>query len=96
MGARPRGGAPQGIPEGRWGLAGKVATSAAPMVEFGIREEAFARPDAAELAPAIMAAVTDAVASVLGEELRPDLLVELIGTPAARTGVGGVPVAQAG
>jgi hypothetical protein len=43
-----------------------------------------------------MAAVTDAVASVLGEKFRPDLLVELIGTPAARTGVGGVPVAQAG
>jgi phenylpyruvate tautomerase PptA (4-oxalocrotonate tautomerase family) len=85
-----------GIPAGRWGLAGKVAESAAPMVEFGIREEAFARPDAEELGPAIMAAVTNAIASVLGEEIKADLLVELIGTPAARTGVGGVPVTQAG
>jgi phenylpyruvate tautomerase PptA (4-oxalocrotonate tautomerase family) len=60
-----------GIPAGRWGRAGKVVESAAPIVEFGIREEAFSRPDADRLAPAIMAAVTNAIASVLGEEPKP-------------------------
>ncbi|HEY2714852.1 MAG TPA: tautomerase family protein [Solirubrobacterales bacterium] len=85
-----------GFPAGRWGVGGTVAESAAPIVELGIREEAFARPDAAELAPAIIAAVTEAIVSVLGEQARDGLLVELIGTPAARTGLGGVPATQAG
>jgi phenylpyruvate tautomerase PptA (4-oxalocrotonate tautomerase family) len=85
-----------GVRAGRLGVGGAPARSAAPMVEFRMREEAFSRPDGDEVAPALIAAVTDAIASVLGEEVRAGLLVELIGNPAARTGVGGLPATRAG
>jgi phenylpyruvate tautomerase PptA (4-oxalocrotonate tautomerase family) len=84
-----------GIPAGRWGVGGRVAEELAPIVEFGIREEVFARPDAPDLVPRLLAVVTDAVTSVLGERVRADLLVELIGTPAARTGIGGAQAPRA-
>ncbi|MET9461469.1 hypothetical protein ABZY05_41595 [Streptomyces canus] len=43
------------------------------------------------LAPARLgAALTDAVASVLGEELRPGTMVELLASAPERTFVGGV------
>jgi hypothetical protein len=47
-------------------------------------------PDADELVPRLITSVTDAVASVFGEQSRPGITVELIATPAGRTGVGGL------
>jgi phenylpyruvate tautomerase PptA (4-oxalocrotonate tautomerase family) len=79
-----------GLPRRRWGIGGRSVDAAFPTVTFGIREEAFARPDADKIVPALVAAVTDAVASVFGEEKRAGITVELVGTPAGRTGVGGV------
>lgn len=79
-----------GVPAGRWGVGGRPADDAAPAVTFGIREAAFARPDAAELAARLVEAVTDAVAAVLGEAVRAGVTVELVGTPEGRTAVGGV------
>ncbi|WP_219470733.1 tautomerase family protein [Nonomuraea rhizosphaerae] len=79
-----------GIPAGRWGLRGKPADQAPPVITFGIREAAFGRPDSGELVARLVRVVTDAVAAVLGAHLRDGITVELVAAPAGRTAVGGV------
>lgn len=79
-----------GLPAGRWAVGGQLVQSVSPAVTFGVREAMFARPDAHELVPKLIASVTDAVASVFGEQSRAGITVELVATPAGRTGVGGV------
>jgi phenylpyruvate tautomerase PptA (4-oxalocrotonate tautomerase family) len=59
-----------GIPPGRWGVGGRAADDAAPAITFGIREPALTRPDGKEIAARLVAGLTDAVASVLGEQAR--------------------------
>jgi phenylpyruvate tautomerase PptA (4-oxalocrotonate tautomerase family) len=81
-----------GLPPGRWGVGGTPAESPSPIVTFGTREAVFARPDAEEIAARLIAGVTDAIAGVLGERVRAGTLVELVGTPAGRTGLGGAVV----
>jgi phenylpyruvate tautomerase PptA (4-oxalocrotonate tautomerase family) len=78
-----------GIPRGRWGVGGRAADDAAPAITFGIREAALARPGGSEVAARLVAGLTDAVASVLGEQTRGGTTVELVATPEGRTGVGG-------
>ena len=56
---------------------------------FGIREAALARPGGDETAARLVAVLTDAVASVLGEQARGGTSVELVATPPGRSGVGG-------
>ncbi len=84
-----------GLPASRWGIGGKPALAPAPSVTFGVREAMFARPDAEEIVARLIAEVTDAVVAVFGEAVRAGVSVELIGTPAGRTGIGGV-LASAG
>jgi phenylpyruvate tautomerase PptA (4-oxalocrotonate tautomerase family) len=79
-----------GLPRGRWAVGGRLVATLSPSVTFGIREAAFARPDADELVRKLITSVTNAVASVFGEERRPGITVELVATPPGRTGVGGV------
>ncbi|MEO3815385.1 hypothetical protein [Plantactinospora sp. B5E13] len=81
-----------GLPSGRWGIGGNPAEAASPSVTFGIREAAFSRPDADEIVARLVSGVTDAIVDVLGERVRAGLTVELVGTPAGRTGIGGVVV----
>jgi phenylpyruvate tautomerase PptA (4-oxalocrotonate tautomerase family) len=78
-----------GIPPGRWGVGGRVADNAAPAITFGIREAALTRPDGKEIAARLVAGLTDAVAGVLGEQARGGTSVELVATPAGRSGLGG-------
>jgi phenylpyruvate tautomerase PptA (4-oxalocrotonate tautomerase family) len=78
-----------GVPRGRWGVGGKAVDDAAPAITFGIREAALARPDGSEIAARLVAGLTDAVASVLGEEARRGTSVELVATPRGRAGLGG-------
>jgi phenylpyruvate tautomerase PptA (4-oxalocrotonate tautomerase family) len=78
-----------GIPRGRWGIGGKVADSAAPALTFGIREAALTRSGGTEIAARIVAGLTDAVASVLGEQTRSGTSIELVATPEGRSGIGG-------
>jgi phenylpyruvate tautomerase PptA (4-oxalocrotonate tautomerase family) len=66
-----------GLRRGRWALGGQLVQTVSPTVTLGIREAAFARADADELVAQLVASITAAV-------------VELVGTPAGRTGVGGV------
>ena len=79
-----------GIPRGRWGIGGTAAEDAAPAITFGMREAALTRPDGDEIAARLVAGLTDAVASVLGEQMRGGTSVELVATPPGRTGLGGV------
>ena len=78
-----------GVPPGRWGVGGKAADDAAPAITFGIRETALTRPGGSEIAARLVAGLTDAVASVLGEQTRCGTSVELVATPAGRSGIGG-------
>ena len=78
-----------GIPAGRWARGGKAVATAAPSVTFGMREEVFAREDAAEVIARLVAAFTDAVVAVFGDDHRDDVLVELVGQPTSRSGLGG-------
>jgi phenylpyruvate tautomerase PptA (4-oxalocrotonate tautomerase family) len=79
-----------GLPPGRWGIGGMPAQAPSPSVTFGIRETAFSRPDAGEIVARIISGVTDAIVDVFGERVRSGVTVELVGTPAGRTGTGGV------
>jgi phenylpyruvate tautomerase PptA (4-oxalocrotonate tautomerase family) len=78
-----------GIPAGRWARGGAPVDTAAPSVTFGMREEVFARPDAAEVVAKLVAAFTDAVTAVFGDDCRGEVLVELVGQPTSRSGLGG-------
>jgi phenylpyruvate tautomerase PptA (4-oxalocrotonate tautomerase family) len=78
-----------GIPQGRWGIGGRAADDAAPAITFGIRETALTRPGGGEVAARLVAGLTDAVASVLGEQARSGTSVELVAVPEGRTGIGG-------
>jgi phenylpyruvate tautomerase PptA (4-oxalocrotonate tautomerase family) len=78
-----------GIPRGRWGIGGRAADDAAPAITFGIREAALTRPDGSQIAARLIAGLTDAVVSVLGEQARGGTSVELVATPEGRSGLGG-------
>ncbi|OLT03484.1 hypothetical protein BJF90_25640 [Pseudonocardia sp. CNS-004] len=78
-----------GIPPGRWGIAGRPADAPAPRVTFGIKDAAFSRPDADDIVMRLVTGVTDALVTVFGERVRAGTTVELVGTPAGRSGVGG-------
>ena len=58
-------------------------------VTLGVRSGVYERPDAAEITTRLGAALTDAITSVPGEELRPGTMVELLASPPERTFVGG-------
>ncbi len=85
-----------GIPAGRWARGGVAVTTAAPSVTFGMREEVFARPDASDVVAKLVAAFTEAVTAVFGPERRDEILVELVGQPTTRSGLGGQVIANPG
>jgi phenylpyruvate tautomerase PptA (4-oxalocrotonate tautomerase family) len=78
-----------GVPRGRWGIGGRAADDAAPAITFGIREAALSRPDGKQVTARLIAGLTDAVATVLGEQARGGTTVELVATPEGRAGTGG-------
>ena len=78
-----------GIPAGRWARGGAAVATAAPSVTFGMREEVFAREDAARVTAQLISAFTVAVTAVFGDDCRDDVLVELVGQPVSRSGLGG-------
>ncbi|ASR37562.1 hypothetical protein BAY61_24025 [Prauserella marina] len=79
-----------GLPASRWGIGGRPAQAPSPSVTFGIKEAAFGRPDADDIVARLVSGVTEAVVAVFGERVRSGVTVELVGTPAGRTGIGGV------
>lgn len=79
-----------GLPPSRWGQGGKPADDPAPRVTFGIRASVFDRPDATDLLSRLTTGITEAIANVVGIHKREAITVEFAGTPAGRTGVGGI------
>ncbi len=78
-----------GLAPDRWGIGGRPAAAPAPRVTFGIKDAAFSRPDADVIVARLVAGVTEALVSVFGERVRSGTTVELVGTPAGRSGIGG-------
>lgn len=78
-----------GIPRGRWGIGGLTVDDASPAITLGIREAALTGPGGNEIAARLVAGLTEAVASVLGEQARGGTSVELLATPEGRAGLGG-------
>jgi phenylpyruvate tautomerase PptA (4-oxalocrotonate tautomerase family) len=78
-----------GVAPDRWGIGGLPATAPAPRVTFGIKDAAFSRPDADDIVARLVAGVTEALVAVFGERVRAGTTVELVGSPAGRSGVGG-------
>jgi phenylpyruvate tautomerase PptA (4-oxalocrotonate tautomerase family) len=78
-----------GIPAGRWARGGATVSTAAPSVTFGMREEVFAREDSARVVAQLVSAFTEAVTAVFGDGCRDEVLVELVGQPTSRSGLGG-------
>jgi phenylpyruvate tautomerase PptA (4-oxalocrotonate tautomerase family) len=78
-----------GVPAGRWGVGGRPAPAPAPSVTFGVREAMFSRPDADDVVARLISEATEAIVAVFGEAVRAGVSVELVGTPAGRTGLGG-------
>jgi phenylpyruvate tautomerase PptA (4-oxalocrotonate tautomerase family) len=81
-----------GVPAGRWAIGGQALDTIAPSVTVGVREAAFARPDAAEFTARLTTALTDALTAVLGEGVRTGTTVDLVGTLEGRSTIGGMPV----
>ncbi|MEV4473558.1 hypothetical protein [Nonomuraea sp. NPDC049504] len=79
-----------GVPAGRWGIGGKQAEDPAPSVTFGVKDIAFTRPDSDRIVARLISGVTDAIAGVVGERVRPRVAVDLVSMPTGRSGVGGV------
>ncbi|MFD0899070.1 hypothetical protein [Actinomadura sediminis] len=77
-----------GVPAGRFAQGGEAVDTNASVV-LGVRAGLFDRPDAADITAALGAALTDAIADVLGDELRPGTMVELVPSAPERTFVGG-------
>lgn len=78
-----------GVPAGRFARGGRAVDTIASVV-MGVRASVFDRPDAAEVTARLGAGLTDAVAKVVGEDLRGGIMVELVASPPERTFVGGV------
>lgn len=77
-----------GVPAGRFAQGGKAVDTNASVV-MGVRAGVFDRPDAARITAHLGTALTDAVTSVAGEDLRAGTMVELVASPPERTFVGG-------
>ena len=76
-----------GIPRHRWGIGGVPATEHRPTVTLRMREPALHVVDDAP--GRLIAAITDAIAGVLGDGVRDHLAVTIVGIPTGRSGVAG-------
>ncbi|MGW4034524.1 tautomerase family protein [Streptomyces sp. NPDC004838] len=77
-----------GVPAGRFAQGGKAVDTNASVI-LGVRAGVFDRPDAAEITARLGTALTDAITRVVGDDLRPGTMVELVASPPERTFVGG-------
>ncbi|MEU1178688.1 hypothetical protein ABZ464_13750 [Streptomyces sp. NPDC005820] len=78
-----------GIPPHRRGIGGLPTDKIAPSVTLSMREAAYHVPGVPDAIPRLIGATTDAVAAVLGEDVRAQTLVSVTGVPDGRSGVAG-------
>ncbi|MFJ9413607.1 tautomerase family protein [Streptomyces sp. NPDC101227] len=78
-----------GIPQHRRGIGGNPTDNDAPLVTLSMREAAYHQPEVPDAPARLVAAITDALADVLGEAVRKQVIVTIAGVPDGRTGVAG-------
>ncbi|MEU3617048.1 hypothetical protein ABZ725_32805 [Streptomyces sp. NPDC006872] len=78
-----------GIPSHRRGIGGLPTTRIAPQLTLSMREAAYHLPEILDAPARLIAATADAVASVLGEGIRAETIVSIVGVQEGRTGVAG-------
>ncbi|MFG2870105.1 hypothetical protein [Streptomyces sp. NPDC048338] len=78
-----------GIPRHRRGIGGEPADDDAPLVTLSMREAAYHLPQVPDAPARLVAATTDALVDVLGEAVRKQVIVTIVGVPDGRTGVAG-------
>ncbi|MFF9195594.1 hypothetical protein ACF09L_10340 [Streptomyces sp. NPDC014779] len=80
-----------GVPRARRGVGGEPLPAGAhqPLVTLSMREAAYHLPQVPDAPARLVAATTDALAAVLGEEVRGQTVVTIEGVPDGRTGVAG-------
>lgn len=78
-----------GIPQHRRGIGGVPTGGDAPLVTLSMREAAYHLPEVPDAPARLVAATTDAVARALGEDIRKQTIVTIVGVPDGRTGVAG-------
>ncbi|MEU8776928.1 hypothetical protein [Streptomyces sp. NPDC048606] len=78
-----------GIPRHRRGVGGVPADGDAPLVTLSMREAAYHVPEVPDAPARLIGATTDALAGVLGEAVRGQVIVTIVGVPDGRTGVAG-------
>ncbi|MFI8522406.1 hypothetical protein ACIGEZ_32070 [Streptomyces sp. NPDC085481] len=78
-----------GIPQSRRGIGGEPTDNDAPLVTLSMREAAYHLPEVADAPARLVATTTDALVGVLGEAVRKQVIVTIVGVPDGRTGVAG-------
>ncbi|MFJ9850561.1 4-oxalocrotonate tautomerase family protein [Streptomyces sp. NPDC101150] len=78
-----------GIPQHRRGIGGNPTDSDVPLVTLSMREAAYHQSEVPDAPARLVAAITDALADVLGEPVRKQVIVTIAGVPDGRTGVAG-------
>ncbi|MFD8822597.1 hypothetical protein ACFV1C_09575 [Streptomyces sp. NPDC059605] len=78
-----------GVPQHRRGIGGSPVDIDAPLVTLSMREAAYHLPEVPDAPARLVAATTDALAGVLGEAVREQVVVTIVGVPDGRTGVAG-------
>jgi phenylpyruvate tautomerase PptA (4-oxalocrotonate tautomerase family) len=78
-----------GLPRHRRGIGGVPTDKVAPSVTLSMREAAYHLPQVPDAPARLIGATADAVAAVLGEEIREETIVTVVGVPDGRTGVAG-------
>ncbi|MEU3785380.1 hypothetical protein [Streptomyces sp900129855] len=78
-----------GIPSRRRGIGGLPTDKAAPHLTLSMREAAYHLPQVPDAPARLIGATADAVAAVLGEDIREQTIVSVVGVPDGRTGVAG-------
>ncbi|MGA4844015.1 tautomerase family protein [Streptomyces sp. G45] len=81
-----------GVPQRRRGVGGEPTDRVAPHVTLSMREAAYHLPQVPDAPARLVAAITDALADVLGEAVREEVIVTIAGVPEGRTGVAGAVV----
>ena len=78
-----------GIPQHRRGVGGAPTEDDAPHITLSMREAAYHLPQVPDAPARLIAAITDALVGVLGEGVRDQIIVTIVGVPEGRTGIAG-------
>ncbi|MEU6352825.1 hypothetical protein ABZ896_26440 [Streptomyces sp. NPDC047072] len=78
-----------GVPQRRRAVGGVPTEDDVPIVTLEIRETALSLPQVPDAPARLVAAITDALVDVLGEAVREQTVVTIVGVPRGRSGTAG-------